>query len=160
MNNVKKVFILSGVSGSGKSTYAKQLIEGARSFGIGSADDFFMKNGVYLFDPAKLPEAHNGCFRAFITKVQMNTDLVVVDNTNTTVAEIAPYVLGATAFGYEAEILTFLPSPKETSIEYIKKCAARNKHGVSLLRVQAQLEALTSRQLPSWWKETPVFASL
>ena len=82
---------------------------------------------------------------------------VVVDNTNTTNEEIAPYILGAQAFGYTSEIITIDPS-----VVHHTKYAGRNTHNVSLAVIQAQAKRITERKLPPWWKHkmiTPTFLS-
>jgi adenylate kinase family enzyme len=48
---------MRGVPGSGKSTKAKQLA-GIKGL-IYSTDDFFMKNGDYVYDPSKIGEYHD-----------------------------------------------------------------------------------------------------
>ena len=115
-----KVIVMSGISGSGKSTYAKRVVsetEPSMKFRDGerygdyaiivSADDHFINNaGEYQFDASMLAEAHNECFRDFIEALQSEVGLVIVDNTNCSSEEIAPYMLGASAYGYEAEIVT------------------------------------------------------
>ena len=53
--NEKILYINRGVAGSGKSTKAKQL---APKENIFSTDDFWMKDGKYIFNPALLGEAH------------------------------------------------------------------------------------------------------
>ena len=73
---------------------------------IVGADDFFEGSEGYRFDKTKLAEAHGQCFRRFIDFLDVDVDLVIVDNTNTTTEEIAPYMLGASAYGYEAEVIT------------------------------------------------------
>lgn len=63
----KIVFIMRGVSGSGKSTIAKELAypEGV----IHSTDDYFYNEaGEYKFDPTKLSEYHEKNFQAFLPK--------------------------------------------------------------------------------------------
>lgn len=150
MNHVK---ILSGVSGCGKSTLASKLFapdKGAYETII-SADDFFMVNDEYKFDPSKLSEAHGACFRDFIR--YLNEDycgLIVVDNTNTTAVEIAPYILGAQAYGWDVEIITLTCQTDDD----VKVCAARNSHGVPFATVMAQHRRLCDRQLMPWWKNT------
>src|SRR5262245_10531054 len=116
---MKKVIVLSGVSGSGKSTYAKKILNDSShgNVAIVSADDYFMIGGKYQFDPLKLSWAHGECFRKFLLVIDRDgrcssaANIVVVDNTNTTSEEIAPYMLGAQAFGWEAEIRTMSVSP-------------------------------------------------
>lgn len=48
---------MRGVPGSGKSTKAKQLA-GIKGL-VYSTDDFFMKNGDYVYDPSKIGEYHD-----------------------------------------------------------------------------------------------------
>lgn len=68
---------------------------------------------------------------------------VVVDNTNTTVAEIAPYAALALAYGHELEIVTLDCDPAIG--------AKRNTHGVPLAACNAMHLRLADRQLPPWW---------
>lgn len=155
---MKKVIVLSGCSGSGKSTYAKKLANDSATNGnvlVCSADDFFMKDGRYSFDPSKLSEAHGECFRRFLSAIDRTGrdgpggyDMVVVDNTNTTSEEIAPYMLGAQAFGWEAEVQTIGWSSLWT------ECARRNVHGVSIETIDRQLNKIAARKLLPWWKHT------
>jgi predicted kinase len=144
---MRKVIVLSGVSGSGKSTYTKSLVGEAERLSVCSADHYFMSDGVYKFDPSKLSDAHGACFRDFLASLQINTDMVVVDNTNTSAVEIAPYILGAQAFGYEVEVHTLMCETEDD----VKVCAARNAHGVPFQGVMAQHKRLQERQLPPWW---------
>lgn len=165
----RKVVVLSGVSGSGKSTAARKLwneLEPGTYCKVVSADDYFMVDGEYQFDVSKLSDAHGACFRSFIHAISPGVSdyhLVVVDNTNTTAVEIAPYILGAQAYGWEAEIITILPALPTTSPailnwreDYAQKCAARNKHGVGYETIRAQLNRIMTRELMPWWKQSTV----
>lgn len=165
---MKKVYILSGVSGSGKSTLVDRLVaahqpmdkretEGHKPVHrVVSADHYFIEDGVYRFDPQKLSEAHGACFRGFIEALQAENDvahayadrLIVVDNTNTTTEEIAPYMLGAQAYGYEAEVRTLMCRSEDD----VKVCAGRNAHGASFDTVLAQHRRILARRFPPWWK--------
>lgn len=153
-----KVVILSGVSGSGKSTKARTMwneLAAGTYCKVVSADDFFMVDGEYKFDPSKLSAAHGACFKTFMDVLYFERgfyDLLVVDNTNTTATEIAPYVLGAQAFGVEVEILTVMCETEDD----LKVCAARNAHGVPFQGVMRQHTNLKRRELPPWWKNTLV----
>ena len=146
----KQVKILSGVSGSGKSTYAHSLVTNDGG-SIVSADYFFMQNGKYNFNVNSLSAAHGACFRGFIDAMRDNLDLIVVDNTTT--EEIAPYVLGAQAFGYECEIITV---SIRDEIDGIQKCAERNSHGVPFKSIAAQQSRLAARKLLPWWNAKTV----
>ena len=144
---MKHVIVLQGVSGSGKSTYARKLAEKARvarqRVAIVSADRYFERSGTYTFDPLKLSEAHGQCFRYFIEELGLGTDLIVVDNTNTTAVEMAPYMLAASAYQYTAEVQRVVCDPAVA--------AARNLHGVPATTVVRMAGSLASDVLPPWW---------
>lgn len=137
---MKRAIIMQGVSGSGKSTYAKSL-NGL----VLSTDDAFMENGKYIFDPTRLGIAHSHNLFKFVEACREECPLIVCDNTNTTPAEIAPYYAVAEAYGYEVEIIYLKCDPE--------MAAARNSHGVPLHSVMAMFYRIenTARELPPWW---------
>ena len=98
-----KVTILRGISGSGKTTWAKTHASNAT---IVSTDDFYVIDGVYTYDASKIEENHRKAFRLFIDSLSAGKEWIVVDNTNVNAWEYSPYVLAAGAYGYDAEILT------------------------------------------------------
>ena len=153
-----KVIVLSGVSGSGKSTWIK---ENHPSAYVVSADHYFLTTGgEYRFDASKLSAAHGACFREFIVATQNSTEEsfpIVVDNTNTTDVEISPYMLVAQAYCLPSEIVTLMPRRgRDVGWVDLTKCAERNKHGVSLQAIEAQDARIQARNLPPWWTETRV----
>jgi len=86
------LYLIRGVSGAGKSTFAQRLWEAGVVERVFEADDFFyMENGLYEFDAACLKSAHNLC--------QANTRYVLghlgksvaVSNTSTTEKEVQVY---------------------------------------------------------------------
>lgn len=129
------------VSGAGKDHFAAHNLPKANT--LASADDYF--GTPYKFDPAKLGEAHGACFRKVIEALQRKEELVVVNNTNTSLVEIAPYMVAAQAYGYEANIISLQIDPKIA--------AARNTHGTPLATVEKMAERLakTLEDLPPWW---------
>lgn len=137
-----KVTILRGIPGAGKSTYiAKNLNDNL----IMSADLYFMKEGRYVFDRSKLGEAHASCLRAFLVWIQAGVDGIVVDNTNITGLEIAPYAALALAYGYELEIVTL-------KVDFLT-AHSRNVHGVPLASVRRMAERLEieGKHFPPYW---------
>lgn len=141
-----KVLILSGIPGSGKSTAAA----GEAGAVVCSADDYFTNaSGEYHFDPRKLSDAHAACLRKFLRAVLSEEELIIVDNTNTTAIEIAPYVAIAAAHGAEVEVRTYRCDPEVG--------AKRNRHGVPLEACRAMEERLAARKLPEFWKVKEVF---
>ena len=173
MTETRQVQILSGISGSGKSTFAKNLqafchVQNPTFSVVVSADDFFMGLNGYKFDASRLSDAHAYCFREFFRAMQedhifhhtdgevvhLPNNLVIVDNTNTTVEEIAPYVLGAAAFGYKCEIVTVSVSNNDD----LQKCIDRNAHKVPAKSIIAQQNRILARKLPPYWNARTVAA--
>ena len=136
------VTILCGISGSGKSTFAKQI--GGE---VCSADNFFTDDdGNYEFNPRFLSDVHAACLREYVELVRggKGSD-IVVDNTNTTLSEIAPYAALALAYGWELRI-RIVECDVETAF-------ARNVHGVSRETIEKQASRLSGLKgsLPPWW---------
>jgi hypothetical protein len=137
-----RIYILRGISGSGKSTEAMRLALFKKEF-ICSADDYFMKDGVYQFDPALLSYVHNQCLQKYISLVFAETPTIVVDNTNTTWAEMKPYWEVAMLTHAVVKFVEFKPEKNDDGTlndSYLVACASRNTHGVSLVGVRRQAE--------------------
>jgi tRNA uridine 5-carbamoylmethylation protein Kti12 len=154
-----QVIIMRGIPGSGKTTYLESLqhdMETRQCLSCEwvSADGYFYESGVYKFDPTKLTEAHNSCLKAFLVGLQMNNDLafdcIGVDNTNISVAEIAPYYQLASALGWEVKIIRIHCDPV---IAY-----KRNVHNVPLSKIISMHNRMITETLPPWWKEEIVIS--
>lgn len=117
---MKICYILRGLPGSGKSTFAASLRP--LSCVVCSADDYFMRDGAYRFDPNKLGKAHTCCMLKFKQAISAQVQIIVVDNTNTTKREYREYQRLAKESGYKVIIKKF-----ECSIEDSVK---RNTHNV------------------------------
>ena len=142
-----EVVILSGVSGSGKSTYAEKLLNETQGIKV-SADHYFMwDDGTFHFDASKLSEAHADCFRRFLDFCQKDINPIVVDNTNIETWEISPYVLAASTYGYDVTIITM-----DAAWHDLYVLCNRNVHGVPLRTLETQYRILKSRNLPLWWR--------
>ena len=142
-----KVVILRGGSGAGKSTWIRKNFPSELTT-IYSADNFFMEgDGKYNFDPSKLAEAHNRCLINFIKPITGANcaGIAIVDNTNTEIAEIAPFAEVALAFGHELQIITFAYDP----VAAFK----RNIHGTPLKVCMRQHQRLmhTTPLIPKRW---------
>lgn len=100
---MRTLICLRGVSGSGKTAFAKLLqeIAGDARVECASADDFFINSdGEYIFNPAELKEAHNLCQGRVEWMMGGWTEVIVVHNTSTTEKEIRPYQELADKYGY------------------------------------------------------------
>lgn len=137
---MRKAYIMRGLPGSGKTTYAWKCFSHAC---ILSADDYFMDNGVYKFVPQFIGKAHESCFRRFISIVQRGISDVVVDNTNISAWEMAPYIMGASAFGYSPSIVE-LKASAELAL-------ARNVHEVPEDVIRSMQDRLENEVIPPFW---------
>ncbi len=97
--NMKKLWIIRGVPGSGKSTAAHYLANGKPVF---SADMWFERDGEYKFNPSELGKAHENC-RALTEQAMLGgVSDIFVTNTFTREWEMAEYFKLAESYGYTA----------------------------------------------------------
>ena len=92
----KRFYIVRGLPGSGKSTFAKSL--GGVHY---EADMFFMdENSEYKFDGSKLSDAHNWCRHKVMDAMKDGEPIIVVSNTFTREWEMESYILLGEELGY------------------------------------------------------------
>lgn len=148
------LFIMQGLPGAGKSFYVKGALGMHPGAVVVSADRF---PGLYVHDEAGRPvivphlmrPAHGACFREAVRAV-LAGQTVIVDNTNTTLAEVAPYVTLAMAYGHAPVIVRVTADPAV--------CAARNTHGVPREAMDRLTQHLSQFVAPSHWKDIPGYA--
>lgn len=163
-----KVKIMAGASGAGKTSHIKDLMtEGERIIRIPDLDvdglefDFYDGDVVILsadditfdadgsFHVERLGAAHGLCIRMFGELLRLEDkdapSKLIVDNTNTSAWEIAPYVAIAMAHQADFEILV-----KE---ERWWVCNERNIHSTPAHHVRAQARRLerTLDEWPAYW---------
>lgn len=126
----KIMYIMRGPSGAGKSTAAKELgISGTTL----STDDFWMKDGQYVFDQSKIAEAHKWNQQRARECLEKGISPIIIDNTNIEAWEMKPYVYMAQEFGYQIKLI---PVKVQNTAEEL---AIRNKHGVPANVIQQML---------------------
>ena len=97
---MKKLILLRGLPGSGKSTFAKSISN--ESTGHIESDMFFVKDGEYKFDGSKIKDAHNWC--QDVVEHWMNSnefETIIVSNTFTQEWEMKPYMDMAKEWEYQ-----------------------------------------------------------
>lgn len=100
-----KLYLIRGISGSGKTTHAKKIIkENPDTYHVEADMYFHDEDGNYNFDPQKLKSAHAWCHNSTETALNFGSD-VIVSNTFTQKWEIQPYIDLAEKYGAELIIL-------------------------------------------------------
>jgi NEDD4-binding protein 2 len=152
----KKMYIMRGCPGSGKSTKAKELA--GENGVVYSTDDFFMRGEKYIFNPEALDSNHSKNQLRTVKALFDGVSPVVVDNTNTTPKECATYVQMADMLGYEVEFV--LPdTPWAWDADELFQ---RNTHGVPKGVIECMImrldKTLTVDDVREWIKkEEPQF---
>lgn len=101
---MKKLYIVRGLPGSGKSTFAEALV--SSDFLVCEADKYFIVDGEYKFDATKLKQAHEWCRNKVETYMKdslVNDQFyreIAVSNTFTQEWEIEAYYKLAEQYGY------------------------------------------------------------
>lgn len=124
---------------------------------IYSADSFFMVEGQYKFSPSKLSEAHSSCLRGALEAMRDTHDvdsverIIIIDNTNTSIAEVAPYAAAALAYNHELKVITLIGD--------ISTCIERHTHGAPEKNIIMQHENLRRSlvEWPHWWPQDVFF---
>ncbi|XP_043918864.1 NEDD4-binding protein 2 [Protopterus annectens] len=132
----KVLILMRGVPGSGKSTLARTLLEHNPDGIILSTDDYFSKDGKYVFDNNLLSEAHDWnrkrANEAFMKKISP----IIIDNTNIQGWEMKPYVSMAIADRYR---IVF--REPDTWWKYKpQELERRNIHGVTREKIKFMLD--------------------
>lgn len=153
-----KSVIMIGAAGSGKSTFInRNFPEGL----VCSSDHYHMKDGVYQWKLENASYAHQCCLRKYVDLLahqeycKNQDDTVIVDNTNTTIREVAPYMALGLAYANSVEVYAWLLPPDVTH--------PRNSHSVPFSTVQRmyeQVRVLLSEWPPYWPKFTLVEGNL
>lgn len=97
-----KLTLIRGISGSGKSTIAKGMVE---SWWVETDLFFYNDFEEYKFDPSRLETNHNTCYEATKNFLEFG-DNVVVSNTFIKPWEAKRYIDLAKENGYELEVIS------------------------------------------------------
>ncbi|XP_064297117.1 NEDD4-binding protein 2-like 1 [Phalacrocorax carbo] len=131
-----KLVLLRGLPGSGKSTLARQLKRDYPSAVILSTDDYFFENGVYVFEPDFLEDAHKWNQKRAHKAMKNGKSPVIIDNTNIHAWEMKPYVMMARENRYEV-IFQEPDTPWKFNVQELTR---RNTHHVPRQKIQRMKE--------------------
>lgn len=139
----RKIVILRGIPGSGKSTYIRDHTPTAK---VCSADHYFEDaRGRYNFDIQKIKAAHEFCKMTFLHYLENGVPLIAVDNTNIKLWEFKWYVQRAKMYSYDVEVVR-LDIPPDIAA---KRCI----HGVPEEHIWAkheQIEPFDGETIREW----------
>ena len=120
-STVAILYLVRGLPGSGKSTFAKTLhclhVE---------ADMYFQRDGQYVFDGKKLELAHRWCEKTAFLAMQAGLD-VCVSNTFVQRWQMQPYIDKAASTGHNVKIISIsqqyanIHEVPQATIEKMKK---------------------------------------
>lgn len=140
------LYLVRGLPGSGKSSFGARLAPQ-----VFSADDYFMVDGRYQFDPGKLSDAHASClWRTGAWLEDRYTAHVAVANTFPRRWELEPYLQLAAAGGHELFVVDLYDGGLTD-----EQLAARNVHGVPVttianMRARWEHNWRAGNPLPPW----------
>jgi predicted kinase len=119
---MKDLYIVRGIPGSGKSTFANIIADVYYE-----ADMYFTDHeGNYNFEPSQIKSAHQWCQTMVRMAMQYNTATIAVSNTFTQEWEMEAYYELAAEFGYRV-----------TSVIVENRHGGENQHGVPADKLQA-----------------------
>ncbi|XP_075598170.1 NEDD4-binding protein 2-like 1 isoform X1 [Balearica regulorum gibbericeps] len=131
-----RLVLLRGLPGAGKSTLARQLKRDYPGAVVLSTDDFFIENGVYMFEPDFLEDAHKWNQKRARKAMKNGKSPVIIDNTNIHAWEMKPYVMMARENRYEV----IFQEPDTPWKFNVQELARRNTHRVPREKIQRMKE--------------------
>lgn len=138
----KRVIIMRGIPGSGKSTEAQRWLDMVPQ-GIAVSADTFMYAGDRAWDSDRLEWCHERCQETYVQMLDEGVPLIIVDNTNTKGSDLVFYVQWAERRGYAFSIFQINVDPK-VAFE-------RGRHPVPLATLELMGRRLWSERLPTTW---------
>ena len=105
---MKKLIIIRGISGSGKSTFSNLLkiafeAQGLRAIQCEADGYFYDEDGSYNFNVKELNYAHEWCQDCVKLAMESNVEIILLSNTSTSNKEIEPYLALARQYGYTVD---------------------------------------------------------
>ncbi|XP_054460792.1 NEDD4-binding protein 2 isoform X2 [Anoplopoma fimbria] len=128
--------LLRGAPGSGKSTLARAFLEHNPGGVRLSTDDYFIRHGVYQYDPTALGEAHEWNHKQAKEAFARAANPIIIDNTNMQGWEMKPYVAQALKHGYKV----LFREPDTWWRNKPRELERRTKHNVPVEKIRRMLD--------------------
>ncbi|XP_029139846.1 uncharacterized protein LOC107286820 [Protobothrops mucrosquamatus] len=133
----KRLLILRGLPGSGKTTLSHILLGQSCNGTVFSTDDYFHQiNGCWTYNVSQLGAAHEWNQNRAKEAMDLGRSPIIIDNTNIQAWEMKPYVKAALEKGYHVEF----HEPDTWWKFNPEELEKRNKHGVSREKIVQMLE--------------------
>lgn len=117
----KTVIMNRAVPGSGKTTITNCVVGELRrnnvNVAIHSTDEYFMRDGKYIFEIKNLGKHHQSNLNEFVESVNNGIDVIICDNTNIAPWQTEPYTTIARKSNYQVLIVTLDPRELEKHVE-------------------------------------------
>ncbi|CAG9562467.1 unnamed protein product [Danaus chrysippus] len=147
-NGHRTLIILRGAPGSGKTFLAHKIIDtiynkrnNNYNMHIFSTDQFFIRKGVYEYCRNRLSEAHDWNQKRAYGAMRQGISPVIIDNTNSEIWEMKPYVESGVKFGYIIEVL----EPDTPWARKAQILCKKNSHNVPFANIKRMLENLEQK---------------
>jgi len=104
----KELIILRGVPGIGKNNYVlnEELCKKG-IYAVVANDDFFIKDGKYVFEREFLNKSNAWAFDQFLTYLELDVPRIYIANFNNKIWNYSNYIKLATSKGYKIKIIEF-----------------------------------------------------
>ena len=138
----KRIYLIRGLSGSGKTTFAEEMCEGRKegTYELFAADDYFYgDDGEYVFEPDELKDSHEDCQARVKEACLDGVPLIIVHNTFTRAWECEPYFRAAKRNGYSIRVINLYDGGMSNE-DLAEKCVhGVNAHAISRQRDRWEL---------------------
>ena len=133
---MKTVYVMRGISGSGKSTYVNEVLKKDHPSIVHISQDFFWvdESGNYNFQAFRMGEAVNWAFHQFMDALDSGSETIVVDNVNAQRWHYSLYVRLAKKYSYRVIVCQMPVISKSLAFE-------RNVHSVPDYVIQRQIDS-------------------
>ena len=142
------VKLMRGLPCSGKSTYVERVFPEAV---VCSADHIHIgDDNVFRFDPKKVQEGHNQCWKKFFGRLVDRERLIVIDNSLIALDELGAYWLPARVHGYEVEIIT-IRTPLKLVLERNNARVGDKKVNPAFIERLDERMRIMNALIPTYW---------